>query len=362
MNGMAEKTRMINVNFLEKLVNVPTPTGWEQPGQAIIREYLTGIADKITTDIMGNVIAELNPNGNPKIMLAGHVDEVGMQVRYITEKGFLHFHQLGGLDAHLLPGCRVKILSKQGEILGIIGKKAIHLQDPEERSKVVKLKEQFIDIGANSRDEVEKWGISIGDPIVFEDQFAYLGPNGIVVSRCFDDKVGSFIVMEILRNLKNTDFTAHVCAVSTVQEEIGTRGAVTSAFGVNPDVGIAYDVTFSTDSPDMKESDIGIVKIGGGPAVSRGPNINPQLFDLIKETAKELNITLQILAAPGPTGTDARSIQMTHGGVATALIQIPNRYMHSMSEVVHLDDVDAIVRLSVALIQKITKETSFIPQ
>jgi len=358
-----KKPRIINEKFLEKLVNAPSPTGFEQPAQNIYREYLKGIAEKITTDVMGNVDAVLNLEGDPRIVLMGHVDEVGLQVKYIDEKGFIRFNQLGGIDAHLTPGNRVKILTSKGEILGVIGKKAIHHQKPEERKNVVKIEQQFIDIGAASRDEVVKeFGIEIGDPIIFEHSYAPLGKGSLVVSRCFDDKIGTFIIAEVLRTLKGTDFNASVHAVSSTQEEIGTRGAITSSYSIDPKIGIAYDVTFASDSPDTQESSIGTVKMGGGPVLERGPNINPILFDLFVETAKELKMPYQVLAAPKATGTDARSIQMTRSGVATAVIGIPNRYMHSMSEVVNLNDVDDIIRLSVAVIQKISKEMSFIPK
>ncbi len=357
-----KKPRIINEQFLEKLVNAPSPTGFEQPAQNVYREYLKGVAEKITTDVMGNVDAILNIEGDPRIVLMGHVDEVGLQVKYIDEKGFIRFYQLGGIDAHLTPGNRVKILTSKGEILGVIGKKAIHHQKPEERKNVVKIDQQFIDIGAASRDEVKEIGIEIGDPIIFEHSYAPLGKGDLVVSRCFDDKIGTFIIAEVLRTLKGTKFEGEIHSVSSTQEEIGTRGAITSSYSIDPQIGIAYDVTFASDSPDMKDSELGIVKMGGGPVLERGPNINPILFDLFVETAKELDMPYQINAQPKPTGTDARSIQMTRSGVATAVIGIPSRYMHSMSEVVNLKDVNDIIRLSVAVIQKISKEMSFIPK
>lgn len=354
--------RIIDSTLLEKLVNSPSPTGSEQPAQRIYREYLKNIAEIITTDVMGNVCATLNSTGSPKIMLAGHVDEVGLQIRYIDEKGYISVNQLGGIDAHIVPGSRVKILTEKGEIFGIMGRKAIHLLKPEDRKKVTPLKDQYLDVGASSREEIEEMGIQIGDPIVWEEKYAPLGNKGVVVSRCFDDKVAVFIIAEVLRLLKKESFDGVVYGVSTTQEEVGTRGAQTSAFGLDPDVGIALDVTHASDTPDVKESDGGKVILGGGPAISRGPNTNPRLFKLFVDTAKELEIPIQIRAARGPTGTDARIIQMTRSGVATGLIGIPNRYMHTMSEVVHLDDLDATVRLLVAVIKKITKDMSFIPE
>ncbi|MCF2138745.1 MAG: M42 family metallopeptidase [Candidatus Lokiarchaeota archaeon] len=352
----------INLEFLKKFVNAPSPTGSEEPAQKLYQDYLKDIADEIKTDVLGNVDAVLNPNGKPRIVLMGHVDEVGLQVRYISDKGFIYFNPLGGLDAHLLPSKRITILAKSGNIFGVIGKKAIHLQEPDERKKVIKIQDQYIDVGARSREEVEKMGIQIGDPIIFNDSFAYLGNNGDVVSRCFDDKIGAFIIAEVLRYLKQENIEASIHAVSSVQEEIGTRGAVVSAFSVDPDVGIAFDVTHTSDTPGIKEADLGIKKLGGGPVIVRGPNINPKLYELFVKTAEELEIPLQISAASRPTGTDARSIQMTRAGVATGLIGIPNRYMHSMTEIVNLKDVEQIVKLTVAVIKKITKDTSFIPE
>ncbi len=362
MNSENFEDQIINLDFLQEFVDAPSPTGSEEPAQRLYRAYLKDIADEIHTDVLGNVDAVLNPSGSPRIVLMGHVDEVGLQVRYISDKGFIYFNALGGLDAHLLPSKRVTILTKSGEIFGVIGKKAIHLQESEERTKVIKTKDQYIDIGGRSREEVEKMGINIGDPIVFNDKFAYIGNNGDVVSRCFDDKVGAFIIAEILRHLKNENISISIHAVSSVQEEIGTRGAIVSTFGINPDIGIAFDVTHTSDTPGIKESDFGIKKLGGGPAIARGPNANPKLFDLMVETAKEESIPLQIGAYPGPTGNDARSIQMSRAGVATAVIGIPNRYMHSMTEIVNLNDVNMIVKLIVAVIKKITPETSFIPE
>jgi endoglucanase len=359
---MAESTRIINEEFLERLVNAAAPTGSEERAQRIYRDYLKDIANDITTDVMGSVNAVLNPSGAPKIMLAGHCDEVGFQVKYINDKGFIYVNSLGGVDSHIVPGHRVRIMTKEKDITGIIGRKATHLVKPDERKKVTELKDQYVDVGVSSKEEVEELGIQIGDPIVFTEKYDKLGDKGVVVARCFDDRIGVFIIAETLRLLKNESFEGCVCGVSTTQEEIGTRGAITSTYGINPDIGIALDVWHATDSPDISEKDVGRTKLGGGPIVMRGPNINPKLFELIMATAKEEKITVQVQAIRGQAGNDGRSIQMSRSGVVTGIIEIPNRYMHTMSETVHLDDVDSTVRLLVALIKKITKDTSFIPE
>lgn len=359
---MTENTRALDEQFLARLVNAPSPTGSEERAQRIYREYMKDIADEISTDILGNVNAVLNPTGTPKIMLAGHVDEVGLQVRYITEKGFIYVNSLGGMDHQITVGHRVKILTTEKEILGFVGKKAIHLIKPEDRKKITELKDQYIDIGAVSREEVEKLGIRIGDPIVYTQQYERLGNNGLVIARCFDDKIAVFIIAEILKRLKKESLTACVCGVSTTQEEIGARGAITSTHLINPDIGIALDVSFTSDIPDVTENDVGDNKMGAGPIICRGPNINPKLFELIIETAKENKIPVQISAMARSAGTDAAPIQMTRKGVVTGLIGIPNRYMHTMNEVVHLDDVEKTIQLMVALIKKINKDISFIPE
>ncbi|MHA1584243.1 MAG: M42 family metallopeptidase, partial [Promethearchaeota archaeon] len=246
---MNQIERKLDEKFLKKICDTPSPSGSEQPVQRLIRERLKSIVDKIETDVMGNVISTLNPSGTPRIMLVGHADEVGLQVRYISKEGFLYFNGLGGIDPHLTPGNRVQILTENGKILGVIGKKAIHLQEGDEQDKIIKLKDQFIDIGARSHEEVKMLGIQIGDPIIFDNYYAKLGNNGDIVSRCFDDKAGTFIVTEIMKRLKELTFDGAVFGVTSVQEEVGVRGAHTASYYIHPTVAITYDVDFASDSP-----------------------------------------------------------------------------------------------------------------
>ncbi|TFH31193.1 MAG: M42 family peptidase [Promethearchaeota archaeon] len=357
-----QTSRKLDEKFLEAFLNAPSVSGHEQPAQRLFRQFVQPYVEEMTTDVMGNVITKTNSSGSPKIMLAGHCDEVGMQIRYSSEKGFLYFNGIGGLDAHLLPGARVQILSKNGPIFGVIGKKAIHLQEAEERKKVIPLKEQYIDIGARSREEVETMGIQIGDPAIFDYYYSPLGQNGDIVSRCFDDKIGGFIVAEIMKRLKEEQFHAALYGISTTQEEVGLRGAQTSVFSVEPDIALVYDVDFVMDTPSSEEKYHGRVKLGGGPIVATGPNMNPILFDLIVKTAEEMEIAIQIIAEPRGTGTDANTIQLSKSGVCIGLFGIPNRYMHSYSEIVNLQDVEEIICLSVEVIKRITPEMNFIPK
>ena len=347
-------------SFLKQLVETPSPSGYEQPAQRVIKQQLADVADDLHTDVMGNLIARLDGRGGPKVMLAGHCDEIGFMVQFVDDRGFIYFGAIGGVDPHLAPGQRVNIHTDQGEIAGVIGKKAIHLIEPKDREKVINLKKQFIDIGCSSREEVEAL-VRIGDPVTFAVGVQTL-QNDRATSRAFDDKMGAFIVTEVLKRVKEAGkITADLYAVSTVQEEIGLRGAATSCYGVNPDVGIVVEVTHATDYPDVEQSAIGRVELGKGPVVARGANINPVLFELLVDTAAAEEIPIQIIGVPRATGTDANVMQLSRGGVATALLAIPLRYMHTPVETLSLDDLEAAIRLLVAVVKRIDKKSSFLP-
>ena len=347
--------------FLKELVEVPSPSGYEQPAQRIIKKQLEGIADNLRTDVMGNLIADLKGEGGPRVMLAGHCDEIGFMVQFVDDRGFIYFGAIGGVDPHLSPGQRVLIHTDNGEIPGVIGKKAIHLIEPKDRDKVINLKKQFIDIGCSNREEVEKL-IQIGDPVTFAVGVQIL-QNDRATSRAFDDKMGAFIVTEVMKRIKaQGGIESDLYAVSTVQEEIGLRGAATSSYGVNPDVGIVVEVTHATDYPDVEQSAIGRVELGKGPVIARGANINPILFKLLIDTAAAEEIPIQIIGVPRATGTDANVMQLSRGGVATALLGIPLRYMHTPVETLSLSDLDQAIVLLVAVVKRIKKGTSFIPE
>lgn len=347
-------------NFLKELVETPSPSGYEQPAQRVIRKQLEKIASGIESDVMGNLIARLDGKGGPKVMLAGHCDEIGFMVQYVDDNGFIFFGAIGGVDPHLSPGQRIQIHTDNGPVFGVIGKKAIHLIEPKERETVIKLKDQFIDIGCSSRDEVEKL-VQIGDPVTFAVGVEKLQGDR-VTSRAFDDKMGSFIVTQAFKQIQKAAKTeSEVYAVSTVQEEVGLRGAATSTYGVKPDVGIVVEVTHATDSPGVDQKGIGRVEVGKGPVIARGANMNPILFDLIMQTAREKKISVQVIGVPRATGTDANVMQLSRGGVATALVGIPLRYMHTPVEVLSLSDLESTIKLLTAVVEKIKPEQSFIP-
>ncbi len=317
-------------------------------------------ADTIETDVHGNVIVGLNPEGSPRVMLAGHCDQIGMMVNYIDDNGYIFFVAIGGIDPSVVPGSRVVVHTKHGPVEGVIGRKPIHLLKPDERGAKIELRETWVDIGTKNKKETQRV-VGVGDPITFRLEMVRLGGD-LVTSPAFDNKCGTFVVMDALRRCSVGKIKAALFAVSTVQEEIGLRGARTSCYGIDPKVGIAVDVTHATDYPDIDKRTAGEIKLGAGPAIAIGANINPLLGELLAKTAKAKRIPYQAEASPGATGTDANAIQLTRSGVATALVSIPNRYMHTQVEVVSLADLEATSKLIAETVASISRRTSFIPE
>jgi endoglucanase len=348
--------------LLKELVEAPSPSGFEQPAQRVIRRALADVADDMRTDVMGNVVAHIEgPEGAPRLMLAGHCDEIGFMVKYLDDQGYLFFAPIGGVDAHLVPGQRVTVHASGGPVSGVVGKRPIHQIEPKDRDKVLPFKDQFIDIGCVNKAEAAKM-ISIGDPVTFSVGVERLQGTRLT-SRALDDKMGAFIVAQVMREVKRqNNLSVDLYGVSTVQEEVGLRGGATSAYGVQPDLGIAVEVGFASDYPGADHKDLGEVLLGKGPIIARGPNINPVLFELLMTTAEEEKIPCQVMGIPRATGTDANVMQLVHGGVATALISIPLRYMHTPVEVLDWADLGNAVKLLSSLCSRITKDLSFVPE
>ncbi len=347
--------------FLFTYLSAISPSGFEEEAARVWRREAERFAERVWVDLHGNSFAVINEGREPRIMLAGHTDEIGFMITHIDEKGYLYFRGIGGWDPQVLPGQRVWIKTRGGRVLGVIGRKPIHLLQDEERKKVVRFEDLWIDIGARDGDEARK-RVAIGDPAVLAHDPAVLSGD-LIVSRGIDDKIGAFVVLEALRVLKDLSPSGAVYAVATVQEELGLRGARTSAFGINPRVGIAVDVTFATDNPgtEGEKRKLGEIKLGGGPVIARGANVNPKLFELLVETAETEKIPYQIEAAPGATGTDANAMQLTRAGVATALVSVPNRYMHSPCEVVSLSDLENAAALIAHAVARIDPDTDLLP-
>jgi tetrahedral aminopeptidase len=354
--------RQESQDFLFQLLETPSPSGFEQPVQRIVRQRMKPFADDIRADVHGNTIVALNPKGFPRVMLAGHVDQIGFMVRYITDDGFIYFGPIGGIDASVVPGLRLFVHTAKGPVEGVVGRKAIHLMKPEERnSGKIELNDLWLDIGAKNRKEAEK-RVAIADPITYKLGVARLGDD-LVSSPAMDDKAGAFVVMEALRLIKAAGRSrCAVFAVSTVQEELGLRGARTSCFGIDPQVGIAVDVTHSADYPGADKKVVGDIVLGKGPVVSIGPNINPIVSRLLLDTARKKKIPAQREGEPSATGTDANAIQITRAGVAAGLVSVANRYMHTPVEVVSLADVENAAKLLAETCLAITPKTDFVPR
>ncbi len=346
--------------FLFELLTTPSPTGFEQPVQRVVRRVMKPYADTIETDLHGNVLVGINTKASRKVMLAGHCDQIGMMVRNISKEGFVYVAPLGGMDAGVLPGSHVTIHSKQGPIGGIVGRKPIHLQSGEERDKMkLEMDKIWIDIGSKSQKEAEK-KIEIGDCITFRLGVTELGPD-LVCSPGLDDKVGLFVAMEALRLCARSKLNVALYAVSTVQEEVGLRGAKTAAYSIDPTVGIAIDVTFSSDNPGNSDAKGPPVKLGGGPCIVRGPNVNPVVEKMLVSSAKKAKIPYQLEPSSRLLGNDANAIQVNKSGVAAASIGIPNRYMHTQVEVCSLQDLENSAQLLAHFIKSIDSKTDFTP-
>ncbi|MBM3994340.1 MAG: M42 family metallopeptidase [Planctomycetes bacterium] len=345
--------------FLKKLVSTPSPSGYEQRIQEVVRAWARPLADELRTDLHGNVIAALNPGGSPRIMLAGHCDQLALMIEHIDSDGYLYVQPMGGWDIPILLGQRLTVWTKNGPVTAVVSRKAPHVMTSEERKKLPEFTDIWIDIGAKDRAEAESL-VTLGDTITVELSCAEMR-NDLFTSPGCDDKVGVWTVMETLRLLHGKPLQAAVFCVSTVQEEIGLRGATTSAYGIHPTVGIAVDVTHATDTPGNEKKQLGETKLNGGPVIFRGPNINPHVHDRLVAAAKAKEIAVQIRGVPKATGTDANAIQLTREGVAAGLLSIPNRYMHSPVEVVSLKDLHHAAQVLAEFCLSITSDANWIP-
>lgn len=339
--------------FLRELLEARSPSGYEAEAQAVVDRHIAPVADQFEKDPLGQRIASLQPDGRPTVLLAGHMDELGFIITYVDDNGFLYFDTIGGIDLNTIAGRRVSILSRDGVVKGVTGKRAIHLLSSEERKKTPEKENLWIDIGAKDKDEALQ-RVRIGDVAVYEESFALMH-GSIGMSRAFDDKAGCYAVMEAFRRLAaNRDgLAARVVGVATAQEEIGCRGARTVANRVQPDFAIAVDVGHATDHPECDNKKFGAFKLGGGPILTRGANVHPWMFDRLEACARELKIPYQVEADPRPTGTDGRELQMGAGGIATGVVSIPLRYMHTAAELVDLEDVERVVQLLEAFVRSL---------
>lgn len=349
-----------DISFLERLLDAPGPSGFESRPARVWRDEAAAFA-RVWSDVVGNSYAAVRHDARPLAILAGHIDEIGLQVTHADKSGLLYFAGIGGWDAQVLVGQRVRILGARGDVPGVIGRKAIHLMEPKERNEAVKVKKLWIDVGAGSRDELAELGVRVGDPAVLDAGMVRLAGDR-VASRAIDNRAGAFVVLEALRLVARGGGRAGAVAVATAQEEIGYSGggARTSAFGLSPDVALVVDVTHATDVPGVEKTEVGEHSLGGGPVLTRGSSTHPAVFELLAETAEANEIPYSIQAAPLRTATDADAIHLARGGVPTGLVSVPNRYMHSPCETVAISDLVCTARLLSAVVERLDEGVDFV--
>lgn len=345
--------------FFRRLVEATGPSGYEEPAQQVWRERVRESAESVRTDALGNAIAVLNPSGRPRVMIDAHIDEIGFIIKYIDDDGFLFFSPIGGFDPSTLPGNLVRIIGKDGPVTGIIGRKPTHLIEPEERKKAPDIKHMWIDIGVRGRDEAESL-VGIGDAGGRAHGMTRLQGN-IVTSPTLDDRVGCYVMAEAFRALASESQEAALFAASSVQEEIGLRGARVTAYESEADIGIALEVTWTSDHPQTSKTELGAVRVGAGPVIFRGANTNPRVFQRLVAAAATVGAPYQVDAIAGGTQTDQNVMQMSRRGMATGLISVPTRYLHTSSETLSLDDVDATVAILTRFVQDLDDTADLTP-
>lgn len=344
-----------NKEYLYQLLQVPSPSGFESKAQLITREYLRGSCDDVSTDINGNLIAFKRGSGEMKVMIVGHADEIGFMVNYIDESGYIYVKPLGGFDVNLLPGLRLDIHHEDTIVRGIIGKNAPHMSRGDGEAPKLKMEDIWIDIGAKDKKDAEQ-RVSIGDIITYNSQIEELADD-VLVSKATDNKVGVYVAAAIMKALAKTPIAANYYAVSSVGEETTMKGARTSSYKIRPDIAIAVDVTFTSDVPGADKRKFGDVKLGKGPTLALGAAVHPGLNRKLQELAKKHKIPLQLEISPSHTGTDADAIHAQRSGVATAVLSIPNRYMHSPNEIINLSDLDNAVKLLTEFVKSVDRKS-----
>ncbi|OLS41468.1 M42 family metallopeptidase [Bacillus sp. MRMR6] len=347
------------LTMLKDLTDAKGIPGNEREVREVMKKYIAPFADEVTTDGLGSLIAKkTGAAGGPKIMIAGHLDEVGFMITQIDDKGFLRFQTVGGWWSQVMLAQRVTIVTKKGDVLGVIGSKPPHILSPEARKKPVEIKDMFIDVGAGSRDEAMEWGIRPGDMVVPYFEFTVMNNEKMLLAKAWDNRIGCAIAIDVLKHLQGVDHPNEVYGVGTIQEEVGLRGARTSASAINPDIGFGVDVGIAGDTPGISEKEA-MSKMGKGPQIilyDASLVSHKGLRDFVTELADELNIPYQFDAIPGG-GTDAGAIHMTHNGVPSLAITIATRYIHSHAAMLHRDDYENAVKLIVEVIKRLDTET-----
>lgn len=330
--------------------------GYETEVRAVLRQYMSPLGD-LSQDKLGSLICHQSGDG-PRVMLAGHMDEIGLIITHIDDSGFLKFLQLGGWWDQTLLSQRVIVKTHKGDVVGVVGAKPPHLLSAEERSKMVEKKDMYIDIGSTSKAETEAAGVRVGDPVVPDSEFVVMAGGKTYLAKAFDNRVGCAVVIDVLRHYRNAAHPNDLYGVQTVMEEVGVRGATTSARAVDPDVAIVLESDIAGDVPGIKNEQSS-VRLGGGPGLSvfdARMIPNTKLRNLVIDTAAEQGIPLQFSNMPGGA-TDGAAIHMNNVGVPTVVIGVPSRHIHSHGSIIHRDDYDNAVKLVTALVARLDAAT-----
>lgn len=350
---------MESINFLEKYINNASPTGYETEGQKLWLEYVKPYIDEYMSDTYGTVVGVINPKADYKVVIEAHADEISWYVNYITDDGYIYLKRNGGSDHQIAPSMRVNIHTKKGNVKAVFGWPAIHIRD-KEKEDCPSMKNLFLDCGCDSKKEVEKLGIHVGSVATFEDEFMIM--NGkYLVGRAMDNRLGGFVIAEVARILKEKkkklDFGLYI--VNSVQEEVGLRGAKMIAEKINPNLAIVTDVTHDTNSPMYDKKKQGDITCGKGPVLTYGPSIQNNVLNMIINVAEKKNIPFQREAVSTSSGTDTDAFAYSNSGVASALISVPLKYMHTTVEMVHKNDVENSIKLYFEVLTQLKSGTDF---
>jgi endoglucanase len=343
---------------LRDLLTAPGPSGYEAAPAAVWREAAGRFA-AVEGDVMGSQVARVaGTDGGPLLAVVGHIDEIGLIVTHVDDEGFLHFTGVGGWDPQILVGQRVELQTRAGPLPGVIGKKPIHLLREDDRKKVAEIRDLHVDVGAKDGEEARRL-VRVGDVAVIAGEPVEL-PNGRVVARALDNRLGAYVALETARLVAEAGGAAgDVAAVAAVQEEVTFGGARTAAYALDPKVAVAVDVTHATDAPGVDSKELGRSPLGAGAVISRGSTIHPRVFELLHEAAEAEGIPFEVQASSRSTGTDADALHISRRGVATGVVSVPLRYMHSPVELVQLDDVEACARLVAAFARRLSPDEAF---
>jgi endoglucanase len=351
------------IDFLRRLLDAPGPSGYEESPSRVWREEAATFADAVSHDVLGNSFARVNGTSSdpaaPAVIFVGHIDEIGFVITHVDDDGYLWFTTIGGWDTEVIVGQRVRIVGEQGEVVGLIGKKAAHLLRKEDREKPTELRDLWIDVGAADRAEALA-RVGVGDVAVLHHEFVQLTPDRCA-SRCMDNRVGAFLALEAARLLSADRPELPVIAVAATQEETSFGGAEVASFTLAPKVAIALDLTHTTDYPGADKKAHGEVRVGGGPVLHRGVTLNHKVFLALREAARELGLACPVQASGAHSHTDADVMIKAGAGTATGLVSVPTRYMHSPNEIVSLSDIDRAAQLLATFARGVSVDADFRP-